>query len=127
MTAATNMTAVREAAKVNVSSTYGPEGKWSRGAKTPEVREESLRTNVLNVLMSCCKARTADKKPLPPAFTAGAADRTAARKVAAAVLASCARIVAMTAFCMAVMAVPAACTVVTGVAPTECGKGCFDV
>lgn len=127
MTAATNMTAVREATKVNIISTYGPEGKWSRGAKTPEVREDISRVNVLNVLMSCCKARTADKKPLPPAFTAGAADRTAARKAAAAVLASAGRIVAMTAFCMAVAALPAACTAVTGVAPTECAAGCFDV
>ena len=127
MTAATNMTAVREATKVNIISTYGPEGKWSRGAKTPEVREDISRVNVLNVLMSCSKARTADKKPLPPAFTAGAADRTDTRKAAAAVLASAGRIVAMTAFCMAVAALPAACTAVTGVAPTECAAGCFDV
>ena len=77
MTAATNMTAVREAAKVNIISTYGPEGRCSRGAKTPEVREESLRTHVVNVVQVVLEPRTADKKPLPPAFTAGAADRTA--------------------------------------------------
>lgn len=121
------MTAVREAAKVNIISTYGPEGKWSRGAKTPEVREDISRVNVLNVLMSCSKARTADKKPLPPAFTAGAAGRTAARKAAAAVLASCARIVAMTLVYTAIVLTPAACTALTGFAPTECAAGCFDV
>lgn len=119
-----NTNTIREAAKVGVPSTYGPEGKSGWRPKKPEVREESLRTKVLNVLMSCCKARTADKKP--SALTAGAAGRTA-RKAAAAVLASCARIVAMTAFCVALVAVPAGCSIVTGFAPVECGKGCFDV
>ena len=55
------------------------------------------------------------------------ANMNTARKAAAAVLASAARIVRMTLVCMAVVAVPSACTVLTGFAPAECGKGCFDV
>lgn len=42
-------------------------------------------------------------------------------------LTSCARIVAMTAFCVALVAVPAGCSIVTGHTPIECGKGCQDV
>ena len=45
---------------------------------------------------------------------------TTARKAAAALLASCARIVAMTAFCVAVAALPAACSIVTGHKPVNC-------
>ena len=52
---------------------------------------------------------------------------TTARKAAAALLASCARIVRMTAFCVALVAVPAGCSIVTGFAPVECGEGCQDV
>ena len=54
------------------------------------------------------------------------ANMNTARKAAAAVLASAARIVRMTLVCMAVVAVPSACTV-TGFAPIECGEGCQDV
>ena len=56
-----------------------------------------------------------------------AANMNTARKAAAALLASAARIVRMTLVCMAVVAVPSGCSIVTGFAPVECGKGCFDV
>lgn len=52
---------------------------------------------------------------------------TAARKAAAALLASCARIVRMTALCVALVAVPAGCSAITGRTPIECGEGCQDV
>lgn len=45
---------------------------------------------------------------------------TTARKAAAALLASCARVLKMAAFCMAVAAVPVACTALTGFAPIDC-------
>ena len=54
---------------------------------------------------------------VPPRIAA--AGRTA-RKAAAALLASAARIVAMTAFCVAVVALPAACSIVTGHKPVNC-------
>ena len=49
-----------------------------------------------------------------------AANMNTARKAAAALLASAARIVRMTLVCMAVVAVPSACTVLTGYAPIDC-------
>lgn len=52
-------------------------------------------------------------------LTAGAAGRTA-RKAAAAVLASTARVLKMTAFCVAVAGVPAACSAITGHKPVNC-------
>jgi hypothetical protein len=51
----------------------------------------------------------------------------AARKAAAALLASCARIVAMTMVYTAIVLTPAACTALTGFAPTECLAGCYDI
>ena len=112
-----NMNTIREAAKVNPSFTYGPEGKWGwRGENARSARGKFTNPSpeCPNVLL---QPRTADKKP--PAFNAGAAGRSA-RKAAAAVLASCARIVAMTAFCVALVALPAACTAITGHTPINC-------
>lgn len=119
-----NTNTIREATKVGVPSTYGPEGKCGWRPKKPEVREESLRTKVVNVVQVVLQPRTADKKP--PTFTAGAAGRTA-RKAAAALLASAARIVRMTLVCVAVVALPVACSAITGRTPIECGEGCQDV
>lgn len=59
--------------------------------------------------------------------TAGAAGRTSTRTTATKVLASAARIVAMTMVYMAIALTPAACTALTGFAPTECLAGCYDI
>ena len=52
---------------------------------------------------------------------------TTARKAAAAVLASTARVLKMATICVAVVALPAACSAITGRTPIECGEGCQDV
>ena len=54
---------------------------------------------------------------VPPRIAA--AGRTA-RKAAAALLASAARVLKMAVFCVAVVALPAACSIVTGHKPVNC-------
>lgn len=121
---AANMNTVREAAKVGLPSTYGPDpkGNW-RGKKARSARGKFTNPSpeCPNVLL---QPRTADKKP--SAFTAGAAGRTA-RKAAAAVLASAARILKMTLVCVAVVALPVACSAITGRTPVNCAEVVCDL